>query len=407
MDFSSTERALKSIQRRNPPLSSKVIDIATQLLQSNHYNHPLNNSKNFINLTIELLQIGTNGDEDTSPIRWEPLAVGLYLTESYLQSVTSYYLSQNQTTEVESQVYMDGPRVPTIANNNTNDDNNNNNNKTSATNIIDEDQLLSFSNLIMIMCQTHLEHNEPRVRSLVAKVVGQHTKLGTTLLLLHHHAQSNKDDIMMDTNNLGQTITNRSIALYHKTNQSLQEHLASGRDTVNKSKSSEGALDDTTGWRALETNLFSIGSFIHAAGHLYFSLVGNNNNEEGLKDNMTMKKDVIVDETLLDDVEYCCIVHVNRHVRAAGIALLEQMVHACASSFRNESIKTNTDEDDSGNSAMKLLISSTGSLRKCIIKILKITLADNWYVLCDFCTCIISLLFIKVLTVMLFDLIIT
>lgn len=395
MDFSSTERALKSLERRTPPLSPKVVSLANEL-QPIHDN-PLD--AKFVPCTIALLQIGTydesellidkedsekgEGVADTEAIntcsservkkddlRWEPLAVGLHLADAFLHSASSHYRQTMGKDIQNTTVYMDGPRVPTIAPQAQSSNDKSRITKSGSNDAvtnIDEDQLTLFSKMIMAMCQTHLEHNEPRVRSLVAKVVGQHTKLGATLLNLSQP--------------LGRIIFDRSIELYRITNKSLQEHLASGRDTVNKSKSSEGALDDTTGWRALETNLFGIGSFVHASGHLYFDVVA-------LKDNVNVIETpnaLGFDDTLLDDVEYCCIVHVNRHVRAAGIALLEQMVHACASSFRNFHQQNQFREchkKEEGLSKQKntmdLLLSSDAKLRKCIIKVLKVTLADNW-----------------------------
>ena len=227
------------------------------------------------------------------------MAVGFHLTISYLQSATAFY--QNGKSDGEDDVYMDGPRVPktdTTVTSNSTSSTTTANTDTDTITVIDEDQLSSFSQIIMTMCQTHLEHNEPRVRSLVAKVVGQHTKLGITL-----YTQQAAHTI------LGTTIMNRSIELYKTTNQSLKDHLRSGRDTANKSKSSEGALDDTTGWRAMETNLFCIGSFVHASGGLYFDLVRNGvDTDTGAgTDTAGGNGQFLVDETLLKDIEYCCV----------------------------------------------------------------------------------------------------
>jgi hypothetical protein len=431
MDFSSTERALSSLERRTPKLSPKTISLATELksLFKQPNCNPLDTK--IISCTTDLLNIGTNGcdtacisgtdsgtddvvpastlnsdsnsneeEKKESRIRWEPLAVGFYLTASFLQSATTFYQNQkgggaqldgnengDTTAVVVDDVYMDGPRVPNMAKNSSTNVDTNDNGITSdsltgaSTTIdvdIDEDQLSSFSQLVMSMCQTHLEHNEPRVRSLVAKVVGQHTKLGTALLSL---STLNSTPDTPHSHPLGQIIIDRSIALYKTTNQSLKEHLASGRDTLNKSKSSEGALDDTTGWRALETNLFAIGSFVHASSDLYFQLVDDSRTSTS---NSNSNASFVVDEVLLKDIEYCCVTHVNRHVRAAGIALLEQLVHACASSFRklqpqaNGQQESDNSNDNNNSNVMDLLLKPEATLRQCIIKVLKITLSDNW-----------------------------
>ena len=339
MDFSSTERALKSLERRTPKLSEKVKSLATNLL-STEISDPA-----FLQHTTSLLQIGTDGEDDEHKRpRWEPLAVGLHLTASYLQYVISFY--QNDASKT-TDVYMDGPRVPTM------DVTINANKTTSGAPLesvrkmnMDRSQIVPFCEVLMGLCETHLEHNEPRVRSLVAKVVGQHAKLGNT-----HEAK----------NEIGEAITFQSVALYNKILSSLYEHLESGRDTANKSKSSEGALDDTTGWRALETNLYGIGSFIQASGERYFKVNGNEN---------------FVDGELLKGIEYCCVTHVNRHVRAAGINVLEQMVHACTSSYKNAD--ADTERSTEGKGPMYMLLDVLSPLRQCIVQVLKTALQDNW-----------------------------
>ena len=334
MDFSSNERALKSLERRKPELPQTIKSLASDLLAV-----PILDPK-FLECTQGLLKIGTDGEAgiEDGP-RWEPLAVGFYLTASYLQQLIAVHQNENSKT---SPVYMDGPRVPTI-----NADAENEITLTlSLANGIDEDTVTKFCEFVMIMCQTHLEHKEPRVRSLVAKVVGQHAKLGA---------------ILQSKTEVGAIIVTQSVNLYKLVLASLYEHLKSGRDTENKSKSSEGALDDTTGWRALETNLYGIGSFVQASNKGYFEFSG----EGGC-----------VDGELLNSLEYCCITHVNRHVRAAGINVLEQMVHACTATVKDME-DDNTGLND-GRGAMDLLLLPDSQLRQIILQVLKITLADNW-----------------------------
>lgn len=340
MDFSTTERALQSLQRRTPKLSSKVISFATTLLTS-RFSDPA-----FLKCTEGLLEVGTNGEEDNehSKPRWEPLAVGFHLTASFLQHATALYRSDDSST---SDIYMEGPRVPTVDQENKADEDGTQDMR------IDEAEIVPFCEFVMAMCQRHLEHNEPRVRTLVAKVVGQHAKLGTTL---------------QSQNDTGTEIIAQSVRLYNTVLLSLYEHLGSGRDTDNKSKSTEGALDDTTGWRALETNLYGIGSFIQASGARYFEFSGH--------DNENCISGGGVDEKLLKSVEHCCVTHVNRHVRAAGINVLEQMIHACTASFHklDEAAGANMD----GRGAMDMLLLPDSQLRQTIVEVLKTALADNW-----------------------------
>jgi len=346
MDFSSSERALKSLDRRTPALSDAVKTLAANLLQTD-----ISDSA-YLENTKELLRIGTTGgdddkdkDDNQNP-RWEPLAVGFHLTASYLQHVIALYKKEGNAS-LASDVYMDGPRVPTVDGSTA---------QTTAAvtakavgDYIDELEIVPFCEFIMEHCQKHLEHKEPRVRSLVAKVVGQHAKLGTTTTL---QSQSKSKEI-------GTVLTSQSVGLYRKILSSLYDHLESGRDTENKSKSSEGALDDTTGWRALETNLYGIGSFIQASGERYFEIEG----------------DFSVDGELLKGLEYCCVTHVNRHVRAAGINVLEQMVHACTASYQDEKESKGS---QSGRGPIDMLLLPESQLRQCIVQVLKTTLADNW-----------------------------
>ena len=117
-----------------------------------------------------------------------------------------------------------------------------------------------------------------------------------------------------------------------------------GTDGVGKiSRASGGALEDTTGWRALETNLYGVASFVKTSSHRYFTLPPpppqpehTEKSPQDLPNPMTPlpTEPTIVgpDVELLEAITYCCITHINRHVRAAGINVLEQMVHASTAS---------------------------------------------------------------------------
>jgi len=436
MDFSSNERALLSLQGRTPKLPPIVQSHAAKLLAivgrdimklekdlsvSTMIADPL-----FVESTSALLNIGTHGidvdpqdnhrsSSSSSSPRWEALAVAFHLTAAYLQELTALHSPPSGHTEV----YMDGPRVPTIIKEMDEEEmitaaGTENikeevvtfpSSSASAAAAISDDQLISFCTLVIQLCHTHLEHKEPRVRSLVAKVVGQHAKLSKTL----------KTKVGVETNSsdveVGNILVKQSITLYKSILNSLYDHLNSGReddgkdsdndndksniipsssemktnedqkedtdtntDTVeggeNKfkySKSSDGALDDTTGWRALETNLFGIGSFIQANGGHYFEYSNSSEAEEG-------ELDVPVDEQLLKSVEYCCITHINRHVRAAGINVLEQMIHSC---YDSPHVQDQSGKSSSSN-AMGLLYHPQSHLRKTIVTVLRTTLSDNW-----------------------------
>lgn len=406
MDFSSTQRALESLQKRSPPLSPRIQSLAKTLLVTRITDQA------FLESTKELLQVGTHGEnEPFQNPRWEPLAVGFHLAADFLQYAMSSVPSSNtndictnggtaKNDEAISDVvknadghrldnkniksvlsksiptvYMDGPRVPTVDpcyptgerkedlhdTNNTKEEGYVREESFHQQILLDMNRLTSFCEYIMIMCEKHLEHNEPRVRSLVAKVIGHHANLSTAL-------ESNL--------NIGPILVQQSIHLYDTVLHSLYEHLKSGRDTENKSKSSEGALDDTTGWRALETNLYGIGSFVQASGYRYFSFSGGGD-----------VGGYHVDEELLSSVEYCCVKHVNRHVRAAGISVLEQMVHACtsslyhnmeASAMGSDPVDVAANDTRVGRCAMDLLLIPDSKLRQTIVKVLMTALSDNW-----------------------------
>ena len=65
---------------------------------------------------------------------------------------------------------------------------------------------------------------------------------------------------------------------------------------------------------------------------------------------------------MLKHCEYSAVTHMNRHVRAAGIAVLEQMVTIAGSDPKWHS----------------LLVSETSPLRATVVAALKAGLGDNW-----------------------------
>lgn len=79
-----------------------------------------------------------------------------------------------------------------------------------------------------------------------------------------------------------------------------------------KIKNVEGvALDDTSGWRNLETSLVCYDNIVKGLGHSFF--------QPGTKDDdVTM----FLNKPNLAVLVYCATVHINRHVRAASMSLL-------------------------------------------------------------------------------------
>lgn len=287
MDFSSVDRSLESLHRRRPELDERVLELASILLQKDGVS-----TDTYLESLLELLQ-----QED----RWEPLAVGLYVATSVLESHTSD----------RGAVYAEGPRVPATS-------------ETTATSAsasaektsiqLSQEQLVQLSRALLGTCKSNLEHNEPRVRTLVAKAVGAVVAL--------------REEQLQEA----------TIELYDSIVASIHRLLKEGRDNSEAySKSSTGALDDTTGWRSLETNWQALASYIAA-----------NTSEDYWKNHS-------LDGALLEACEYSCITHVNRHVRAAGIAVLEQWIKIASPEALTES-----------------------ELRDTTVKVLRDSLADNW-----------------------------
>lgn len=273
MDFSSIPRALDSLQRRQPPMDAAILETVEQLRDAT-------DPETFTRAAERLIVDAT---------RWESLAVGLL--------VTTELLAQKK----KGTVYMDGPRVPST-----------DTSASCALPELSEEQTTQLCNTLHRISMEHLEHSEPRVRTMVAKAIAAY--------------------VVKSSLEVRQGLHQRLIS-------SIHQHIQQGRDDAASkySRSTNGALDDTTGWRALETNWQCLASQISAMGSDYwreFPCTGD----------------------LLSDVEYSCVTHVNRHVRAAGMAVLEQAVIAA------------TEHDDV----------LQGPLRKTIKSVVKTGLADNW-----------------------------
>ena len=294
MDFSSSSRALESLQRRRPPLPDDVVETARVLAKEE------TSTDDYLNGISLLL----HGDANTT--RWEGLAVGLLLATEVMVDACAVE---------KAPVYMEGPRVPDEKKTDS----------ASPTRNFDSDQLSQVATWLHETSLKNLEHDEPRVRTFVAKAVGAHATWSVKF------ARDN-----------AKHATERSV-VHSQIIQSIEEHIKAGRDAAEKySKSSTGALDDTTGWRALETNWQCLACWIASLGPDYYHV-------EGL--------DL---DPILSNLEYSAVTHVNRHVRAAAIAVLEQLVIAA------------------GEDSEHWHLLEGGKLRSTLVSVLKAGLADNW-----------------------------
>jgi hypothetical protein len=314
MDFSNPTRALESLQRRRPALPDKVLQPARVLI---HGTEVEPDPAKYLEAVSALI----HADLD----RWEGLAVGLLLATQIL--VEAAAADSNQAV-----VYIDGPRVPE-------EKKTNEGNHLSCTSsaLYSPQQISQIATLLHEASLKHLEHNEPRIRTFVARAVGAHATWSASEASTTLTTDGEGEERTTDHQAERKTLYNQIIA-------SINSHIAQGRDEAEKySKSSTGALDDTTGWRALETNWQCLACWIASLGSNYY--------KELTDAELTL---------LLQNVEHSAVTHVNRHVRAAAIAVVEQLVVAA------------------GNDSTYWPYLENGALRATTITILKTGLADNW-----------------------------
>jgi HEAT repeat len=346
MDFSSVTRALESLGRRNPPLHETVVLRSQEVVKAEHDADVILSTVEFFITTthVEMLDNGEGKEEDIvtaagivtqTGIRWEPLAVGLFVATELLNQQNTIVRESTGTSDTindaspdnEGTVYVDGPRVPSVVPTEA----------VAPTKLpsLSVDQIAHLCDILHAATMTHLEHREPRVRTLVAKAIGVYARVS-----IHIWPAS----------------TTYIQELNARLTRSMHEHIAAGRDEQGQySRATGGALDDTTGWRALETNWLALASLISALQGRYISELG-------------------ITPEILQDCEFSSITHVNRHVRAASMACLEQMIRACA-------VKAKTEPNDPIIEELltkPLSSSSSAILRKTAASVASTGLADNW-----------------------------
>ena len=321
MDFSSCTLSLQSLQRREPKITDPNIIYATDsLLEDIENGIKTNDSTNHIK---ELITYGVNN-------RWEALAVGLHLSIDYLSEIAKYKNNDNQSNY--DALYTDGPRIPEMCDNQSNQNQNQNQNANASSHIQDLhlSQLLPFCQFLTNTCVDQLEHSEPRVRTMVAKLVGAHGQVSS----LYLYESTTTNDFMQQRRQLYTRITSCLLLL-----------IQSGREEQTLQTASDGstvALDDTTGWKSLETSLLALAAFLDAPS---------------ATEQSELKHDL---DTLIQSLHYCATKHINRHVRAASLQALERYIN-------NACVQTPTQ-----------LIESKSKLQTLMVDILSITLADNW-----------------------------
>lgn len=284
MDFSSKERALQSLERRQPELSDSILEKGRKVQEifgdgGRGGWEVINTDKN-----MEFLCLIMNLIKEES--RWEAVAVGLYLAQEYLESI----LALEDINKGE--VYTDGPRLPSLR-----EDSNVNNNNSNYHKLDEETKEYIMEGMLRSVL-SNLEHDEPRIRSLVAKILGSYSRL-----------QWLSDACRSE--------------IYERTSRSLYEHLEKGRGDLGVK-----AVDDTTGWRAMESSLFALASFFDVAMTLEKSGPAPSLHST-LLPFLSQSQQQIECEKLLQVVEASCVDHINRHVRAAGLSALDRIVRNC------------------------------------------------------------------------------
>lgn len=337
MDFSTIERALLSLNRRHPPLPPNVIDLSKSLLSLVSSSDAYVANSEYISGIIRLVSDGE---------RWEPLAVGLCLAVHCIESHATDLADENRG------VYADGPRIPEMHASET---------ASSVQSITSESPIFLLLDVLPSTIHENIEHSEPRVRSLIAKVVGVYALLTTGLAShmdgLPEEMKQRVSDMQIKRREVHDDIL-KSLKFHFE--MKVREGETIGNDGENEegadekvSKASDGALDDTTGWRALETNLHAL------AGYIDGYCVTSNTNTVTISYLSEQAHFFTVGHWFLEGLEYCSVTHINRHVRAASSAVMGILITTCMKSH---------DYD--------MLLDSP--LRSVIKESLKGNLADNW-----------------------------
>lgn len=381
MDFSSIPRALESLARRQPPLDGTALEACNALARAYSCDDPVNAGNH--------KKDGVNNQEDHDEAaaaaasvvvvarltallehpRWEALAVGLYVSTEVLAG------------QRPPSIYMEGPRVPivfsedaTVTTTAVSPVSENESHATAATEdresivggpgtaapssgshhhhhpsvALAPEQVQCLRRALHTACLQHLEHPEPRVRTLVAKAVGAYVQNTTA----GNHYDKASAAFHNDEFEYAHEVHDRLVSSI-RTHLELGRHIGGGggagdNDKVEPqhSQASTVALDDTTGWRALETSWQCLASLVHAMGP---------------KCLVTFP----FDDQILEDCQYSAIKHVNRHVRAAAMNVLEQWIRAAAAS---------TDPATYASA----LGNPVAPLRQTAVEVLRTGLADNW-----------------------------
>ena len=355
MDFSSPSRALLSLDRRRPALPEELLAISKPMFTA--YTKLTSTAADDATLKQEYLD-GVYALLTKTEMRWEALAVGVYCGTALLEMQTPMTASPaagingteaSKNAPAATTVYMDGPRVPSSTASHPATANLPAGILSSAKKVeLSVEQTMQLATALQATTLEHLEHTEPRIRTLVAKAVGAHA----SWLVFRENASQNDEHYKL--------LQQQATGLHKRVSASIEEHMQQGREVPGKEIVPAGqvktiksapdnsanptpksaVLDDTTGWRALETNWQCLACFVQPLGGLYFQLFP------------------LLEGKLLEQCQKSAIEHVNRHVRAAALLVLEQWVRSAAAAEKDDTMHP--------------------ALVKAVTAVLKEGLADNW-----------------------------
>lgn len=337
MDFSNGDAALSSLNaRRRPSFSPEVISLASSILSSRKsgVGDVLRDAALLLSHhTSEPGAEATSDDADAGMKRWEILSVGLVLADEHLVR----FLRPVPGTTAP---YADGPRVPDLIADGTSEYA-----PPSPEALRSAATFLEESMVPALLANA--EHDEPRVRTLVARAMGTHSLLASS-----------------DLDPLREVARAQRLVIHGAVAATLRREVTTGRiekpvASVLPDAGGKHALDDTTGWRATETSLLSIAAVVGGWGGRYTEDVG--------KELMEVPKDGEgKGMSILGLLDHCVCEHRNRHVRAAALQCLEQIVRDVRVFASN-----------SGNEVSLHLLDGA-PLRSCLEKALVSSLVDNW-----------------------------
>ena len=362
MDFSSALSSVKSLLLRTPPpaLPDEILSSA-KLLESQHSPSPPLLSPGEVRSAVRTLCDGN---------RWEPLGVGLNLCIEYCKSdrnnkgTTPYLAGPRPTDTEESNNSSSNNDLPVPPPTNPTDfaDPINPPASTADSAIINRNFCNEY--LIPIIILPNLQNPEPRIRSLVATLCGN---LRLNLRLMETSEAEGSKLLESVVPVLKGIIVEMA---YHSRDKGATHNfgtvVTTGDESPSPSDSSSSAstlstpLDDTTGWKSLETSLHALSNIVSGP-------------PPGLPGGGGF---VYADEEMRELVTFCAGEHVNRHVRAGGLQLFGEMIRVELGN--SNGVDSGTGVDSHSNSNSDSMWDFDSPLTTSTLRVLRSGLSDNW-----------------------------